>query len=145
MKEDRKMVTEQLRQQLELILEHNPFSKLIGLEILEIDDGYARGRVKLEDRLKNVHGGMHGGCPYAMADTLAGVAASTYGYYTTTIDGSMNYLRPMINTEYVYCEARVVRQGGTVGVYQTELTNDQKEVLAIGTFSYYKTTTPLAE
>lgn len=122
---------------MEAIIERNGFAKHIGMELLEVEEGYAKGRIRLEERHMNIYQGMHGGCSYALADTLAGIAASTYGRYVTTVGGSMNYLLPMKDTEYVYCEARVVRQGGKVGVYETKLINDRGELLGTGTFTYY--------
>lgn len=132
-----------MRQKIDNILDHNPFSKVIGLELLEIDEGYAKGRIKFAPNFKNVHGGLHGGCSYALGDTLSGVASSTFGNYTTTINGSINYLKAIRDTEYVYGESRVVRQGGTIGVYNVNITNDAGEVLATGTYTYYRTSTPI--
>ena len=127
------------------ILEGNGFAKMIGLEILEVHEGVAKGRICMESRHTNLYGGMHGGCSYAMADTLAGIAASTYGNYVTTIDGKMNYLLPIKDTEYVYCEAKVVRQGGRIGVYESKFTNDTGEVLATAEFTYYRTSEKIKE
>ena len=79
------------------------------------------------------------GCSYALADTLAGIAASTYGNYVTTIDGKINYLLPMKDTEHVYCEADVVRQGGRIGLYEVRLTADDGKLLATAEFTYYRT------
>lgn len=125
------------KEQMEAILERNGFAKHIGMELLEVEEGYAKGRIRLEAQHKNIYQGMHGGCSYALADTLAGIAASTYGRYVTTVGGSMNYLLPMKDTEYVYCEARVVRQGGRVGIYEAALTNDCGELLGTASFTYY--------
>lgn len=127
-----------LKKELFHITERNPFSKLLGMELLETGEGYAKGRAPLKTEYTNVYGGMHGGCSYALADTLAGIAAATYGNYTTTVNGSLNYLLPIKDTEYVYCEAKAVRQGGKVGVYEVLLTNDNGELLCTGTFTYYR-------
>ncbi len=128
----------ELKNELFQITETNPFSKLLEMELLEIAEGYAKGRVPLKREFTNVYGGMHGGCSYALADTLAGVAAATYGYYNTTVNGTMNYLLPIRDTEYVYCEARAVRQGGSVGVYETVISNDTGDILSTGSFTYYR-------
>ena len=79
-------------QKLNQLLEKNPFAQLLGMELLEVREGYAYGRMRMDENFTNIYGGMHGGCAYALADTLAGLAASTYGNYVTTIDGKMNYL-----------------------------------------------------
>ena len=126
------------KEKLYEIAQKNAFAAHIGMELLEVNTGYAKGRIRMSKEHTNIYEGMHGGCAYALADTLAGIAAATYGSYVTTVSGTMNYLMPINHTEYVYCEAKVVRQGGRVGVYDTTLTNDAGELLSTATFTYYK-------
>lgn len=126
------------KEKVQAIINKNPFSQLLGLELLELSEGYAKGRIPMKKEFGNIYGGMHGGCAYALADTVAGIAAATYGNYVTTIDGKMNYLLPVKDTAYVYCEAKVVRQGGTIGVYQAEITNDSGKLLDTADFTYYR-------
>ena len=126
-------------EKMQTILKENGFAQLLGMELSEVREGKARGRIRLDEKLSNIYGGMHGGCSYALADTLAGIAASTYGNYVTTIDGKINYLLPMKDTEYVYCEADVVRQGGRIGLYEVRLTADDGKLLATADFTYYRT------
>ena len=80
---------------------------------------------------------VHGGCAYSLADTLSGIAASTYGEYVTTLDASMNYLLPVEHTEYVYCKARVLRHGRKITVVRVELLNDEQTLLIDGSFTFY--------
>lgn len=119
------------------IAEKNAFAAYIGMELLEVEVGYAKGRIRLDKQHKNIYEGMHGGCAYALADTLAGIAAATYGSYVTTVNGTMNYLLPIKDTQYVHCEAKAVRQGGKIGVYDTVITNDAGETLGTASFTYY--------
>ena len=86
---------------------------------------------------ENIYGGMHGGCAYSLADTLSGIAASTYREYVTMLDASMNYLLPVEHTEYVYCKARVLRHGRKITVVRVELLNDEQTLLIDGSFTFY--------
>lgn len=126
------------KKKLHELIERNPFANHIGMELLEVEKGFAKGCIRLEKEYTNIYGGMHGGCSYALADTLAGIAAASYGRYVTTVGGSMNYLLPVADTEYVYCEAKAVRQGKTVGVYDVVITNDAGDILCNGSFTYYR-------
>ena len=49
----------------------------------------------------------------------------------------MNYLLPGVNTEYIYCEAKVVRQGMHLAVYDVEITDESGKVCQTGTFTIY--------
>ena len=131
------MNAEMKRKLIEDVVADNPFSRYIGMEVLEVREGYALGRIHFEDRHKNIYGGMHGGCSYALADTIGGIAALTYGYYVTTVNSSMNYLSPIKDTENVYCEAQVIRHGKRISVFGVRVMNDEKQVLTDGCFTYY--------
>ena len=115
----------------------NPFAQHIGMELLEVTEGYALGRIRLAKQYENIYGGMHGGCAYSLADTLSGIAASTYREYVTMLDASMNYLLPVEHTEYVYCKARVLRHGRKITVVRVELLNDEQTLLIDGSFTFY--------
>lgn len=119
------------------IVQKNPFAKYIGMELLEMAEGFALGRISFERQHENIYGGMHGGCAYSLADTLAGIAASTYGEYVTTLDASMNYLLPIENTEYVYCRAKVLRHGRKISVIRVEIYDDSETILIDGSFTFY--------
>lgn len=123
--------------EMKQIVEKNPFAKYIGMELLEVQMGYAFGRISFEKQHENIYGGMHGGCAYSLADTLAGIAASTYGEYVTTVNASMNYLLPVDKTEYVNCRAKVLRHGGKITVVRIEITNDAEKLLIDGSFTFY--------
>ncbi len=119
------------------IIARNPFAAYIGMELLECKKGYARARIRLSPRLQNIYGGMHGGCVFSLADTVAGVAAASYGNKVTTLDASINFMRPVTGTEYLYCEAKVKRSGTNISVVCAEMTGGDGKLLADASFTYY--------
>ena len=94
-------------------------------------------RMRLKKEYENIYGGMHGGCAFSLADTTAGVAVVTFGEIVTTLNAAVNYMKPITDTKYLYCDARVRRHGGRVSVVGVELTNDQGELLMDGSFTYF--------
>ncbi len=83
------------------VVEDNPFAAKIGIEILDIRQGYVCAKVNVKRELQNIYGDLHGGCLYTVCDNMAGVAAGSYGCYVTTINGSIQYLKAGRNTEYI--------------------------------------------
>ena len=114
-----------------------PFSKELGIEILEIKEGYAKGKIAAEHFHENQYGGIHGGCMYSLADTITGVAAISYGRMVTTVDGNFHYLSPAPGKQNIYCEAKVQRQGKTLGVYDCKIYGEDEKVYATGVFTFF--------
>lgn len=56
------------------------FIELIGIKIIEADEGYCKAELEVDDRHLNPLGTVHGGCLYTLADTVAGFAAASCGF-----------------------------------------------------------------
>lgn len=126
-----------LLEECQEILKQNPFGNLLNIEILEVSQGMVRAKIPFRKELTNIYGDFHGGALYAAADTLCGIAASTYGYYVTTVDGSIQYLKAGRNTDYVICEGKAIKPGKNISVTQFQVWDDKEMLLNTGTFTFY--------
>lgn len=126
-----------VQQVLQELVLHNSYMQELKIEILEIERGYVKSRMRVTDRVLNPYGSVHGGCLYSLADITAGLAACTYGVYSSTINGNMEYVIPAIDTEYILCEAKEIRQGMHVSQYETFLYDDKGELVDKADFSFY--------
>ncbi len=119
------------------MIEENSFAKTIGLEMLELREGYAEGRIPVKEESKNPLGTMHGGCLYSLADIVSGTVATLRGNYVTTVSGEFSYLRPAADTQYVTAKAQEIRFGKNLAVYRVDLVDDAGTVLDIATFTFF--------
>ncbi len=119
------------------MIEENSFAKTIGLEMLELREGYAEGRIPVKEESKNPLGTMHGGCLYSLADIVSGTAATLRGNYVTTVSGEFSFLRPAADTQYVTAKAQEIRFGKNLAVYRIDLVDDAGTVLDIATFTFF--------
>ena len=122
---------------LEKIIEENEYCNMLGIEVIEVKEGYSKGRMKFDKKLCNPYGYIHGGCLYSFADVISGIASCSYGNYVCTISGNMNYLKPAINTNYLYCEAEVIKHGKSISYCNITITNDDGDIIDNGTFNLY--------
>ena len=119
-------------------LDQVPFARLLGIELNEVDEGLAVASLDLtEEHASNPRSGIvHGGVPYTLADTVAGIAASTLCEgVAPTIDMRIDYLKPTLGGS-LRAEAGVVRSGSSVSTVDIEVTNGQADLIATarGTF-----------
>ena len=128
------------------ILEHlnrSPFRQLVGIEITEIEDGYAEGRLELEHKHSSRQGQLiaQGGVAFTLADSVGGAAAiSLEGRPTPTIDFRIDYLRPGIDD--LYATGEVTRRGSETAVVDVLITDASENEIAVAR-GVYKTS-PLA-
>jgi len=113
------------------------FSKDIGMEVLEVSDGYCKGRIELQKRHLNPLNTVHGGVFFKLADTICGIAAAAKGYGGPTVQGDMDYMRAVRGKEIV-CTANVTKTGKTLTWVDGIITDDTGREVAHTKFIYYR-------
>ena len=125
----------------ETLRDRSPFIKLLGMEVLKLDNGTCQLSLKIKDNFLNYHKTVHGGVIYSLADISMGVAV-----YSTvkkeqdaaTIEIKINYLKPT-QAEILICEARIIQKGKNIAVLEAEIkAEDILIAKAQGTFSIFK-------
>ena len=114
-----------------------PYIAYNGIELTDYTEGTCSARLKIEAHHKNLHGSVHGGCVFTLADTVAGYTAMTEGTVITTLNASINYFLPVMNTEYLYCKGEIIKSGKTVTVVRTVLSGDNGQIFGDASFSCY--------
>lgn len=127
------------------VLLEDPFSRYLGIEVLEFEDKFIRARIPFKPELINNYGSLHGGVLYSFADILAGTVACMSGKFCTTVEGSMNYLEPATAKEYIYCEAKRVRGGNHLVVVKVKIKNDSGKLVDDGSFTFYRSNNDLVK
>ncbi len=109
--------------------------KLLGAEIIEAKDDYAKCSFVIQDDHRNAKGTAMGGAIYTLADFTFAVATNQHkAYYTVTTTSSISYMRPGIEGK-LYAESVKLREGKTICFYEVNVYNDKKEIVAKASFS----------
>jgi uncharacterized protein (TIGR00369 family) len=101
---------------------------LIGLELLELTDELARGRLAVREELKQPAGLVHGGVYACVAESLAsiatGLAVHREGKLAMGLSNQTSFLRP-ITEGTLHAEARRKHRGRSTWVWEVEISDDQ--------------------
>jgi 1,4-dihydroxy-2-naphthoyl-CoA hydrolase len=106
----------------------------LGFEALELGDELARGRVKVEDRIKQPLGLVHGGVYAALAESLCSAATfqavAPGGMVAVGLSNHTSFLRPVTDGT-VHAEARRRHAGRTTWVWEVEFADDDGRLCAL--------------
>lgn len=75
------------------------FTSYLGIDVVEIKPGCAKGEMLVTRHHENEIQSIHGGCLFASADAIGGVAASAKGNRATTVSGNFHFLSPGIGVK----------------------------------------------
>ena len=73
------------------MMEHDAFSRWLGISILEIREGYSRIRMTIRPEMVNGFGIIHGGIAFSMADSAFAFACNNRNTLSVALDTSCSY------------------------------------------------------
>lgn len=110
------------------------FVGLLGIEILEMEEGRALGRLEVRPELLAPNGYLHAGTVVTLADTLAG-----YGCWANLPEGATGFTTAELKSNFLgtarsgelTCTATLRHAGRTTQVWDAEVINDQGKTIAL--------------
>ena len=103
------------------VLASQPFSVLLGAELVDFAPGNAELRIPIRDELKQQHAFVHGGVvSYAADNALTYAGGSTLGRGVVTSEFKINYVRPALG-EFLIARATVVHSGKSQAVCRCDV------------------------
>jgi acyl-CoA thioesterase len=88
------------------MMERDSFSKWLGIEILELSNGYCRLRMLVRKEMTNGFGIAHGGICFSLADTCLAFAANTYGNLSLTLKADISWPEPVKEGDILIAESK---------------------------------------
>ena len=111
------------------------FDRLLGLELVELEERRARGRVLVRDELKGPHGAVHGGVHAAVAESLAVLATAAVvepeRQTAAPLSQQMSFLGSVADGS-IHATAVVKHRGRTTWVWEVEISDDRGTLCALG-------------
>ncbi|WP_281790313.1 PaaI family thioesterase [Faecalibaculum rodentium] len=106
------------------------------MRVTELRQGYARVEMTIDEHILNIHGFVHGGALFSLADTAAGSASFTTGRDSVTLSASINYLSPGRGGRLIAIGSQV-KAGKTTGVYEVFIYNEHEDLLCRATTTVF--------
>lgn len=113
------------------------FTMVNGIKITKVSEGYAEGEIEITDKHLNMSKGIHGGCIFSLADSVAGSAVWSRGHKATTSNSNINFLRPTFGVKKLTAKAREIKNGNNLLVYDVDVEDEKSRLVAKATVTYF--------
>ena len=113
------------------MMDHDFFSQWMGIEVLEIREGYSRIKMVIRREMVNGFGIVHGGIPFSMADSAFAFACNNRNNLSVALDVTISFTKAMHIGDTLTAEAKEVHNGRSTGVYLITITNQKEEHVAL--------------
>jgi len=110
----------------------------LGIRFLELEDGYLRATMPVDERTRQPMGILHGGASVALAETVGSTASflllEPKNQYGVGLEINANHLRPM-SEGLVTAVANPIHLGRTTHVWDIPITNESGKLVCISRFT----------
>ncbi|UCG14995.1 MAG: hotdog fold thioesterase [Deltaproteobacteria bacterium] len=105
-----------------------PFAKMLGLHVIDIDDGYAVVEMVATEEMENIFQMIHGGAIFTLIDEAFELACNSHGTVAVALNVNVTYHRAPARASKVRAEAKEVARTRRTGSYHI-IVKDEKENL----------------
>lgn len=117
------------------MLDEDKFSAWLGIELINVDEGYCKIKMKVRAEMVNGFRVVHGGIAFSLADSAFAFACNNRNNLSLAIETNISFLKQVNVDDELTAEAKEVHNGKSTGVYSVTVTNqyDQQVALFKGT------------
>lgn len=118
------------RKVVDHMMEHDLFSQWLGIEVLEVKEGYSRIKMTVRKEMINGFGIVHGGIAFSLADSAFAFACNNRNVLSVALDTSINFIKPVHVDDILIAEAKELHNGKSTGLYHINILNQKEHLIA---------------
>lgn len=125
------------------LLGNDHFASAAGVELLEIQPGYAKARMLITPNHLNAGGVCQGGALFTLADLAFAAVANSHQKLTLSLNAHITFLRAA-REGYVYAEAFETFNHAKAPFIEVRITDEEQLLVALFSSSGYRKSEELA-
>lgn len=106
-------------------------SRGLGMSVLDVGPGSALLTMRVREDMLNGHDTCHGGFIAALADSAFAFACNSYDELTVASGFAIDFVAPARFDDLLSARCQEISKAGRTGIYDTEVTNQRDERVAV--------------
>jgi acyl-CoA thioesterase len=127
------------------MMQNDLFSQWLGIQVLEVSEGYSKIKMLVRNEMINGFGIVHGGIAFSLADSAFAFACNNRNQLSVALDTSINFIKAVHVGDELIAVAKEIHNGKSTGLYQVSITNQNNDVVAIFKGTCFRTNKFLIE
>ena len=113
------------------MMKNDLFSQWLGIEVIDIRDGYSKIKMTVRPEMINGFGIVHGGVAFSLSDSAFAFACNNRNVLSVALDTSINFTKPVHVGDVLIAEANELHNGKSTGLYHITVKNQNEHVVAL--------------
>ena len=127
------------RKVVEKMMNGDSFSQWLGIEVLEITEGFCKLQMKVRDEMTNGFNIAHGGISYSLADSCLAFAANADGIQSLSIETSISHTKKVESGDILTATSKGINNTNKTAMYDISITNQDNIEIAHFKGTVYRT------
>lgn len=127
------------RKVVEKMIKDDAFSQWLGIEVLEITEGFCKIQMKVRDEMTNGFNIAHGGISYSLADSCLAFAANSDGIQSLSIETSISHTKKVESGDILTATSKGINNTNKTAMYNISITNQDNIEIAHFKGTVYRT------
>lgn len=107
------------------------FSQWLGVQVIEVREGYAKVQLQLREEMINGLGVIHGGIAFSLADSAFAFACNNRNNLSVALDTSITFTKATHPGDVLTAEARELHDGKSTGLYLITVLDEREQQVAL--------------
>ncbi len=130
----RKMGFETIRTKIE----GDKFAQLMGIQLLDLKEGYSKLAMTVTGEMLNFHQVAHGGAIFALADAAFAAASNSHGITAVALSINISYRSPAKEGMKLTAEAQEESLGRRTALYHITVRTEEGRLIASSQGTVYR-------
>ena len=114
------------------------FSQWLGIEIIEVSEGYSELKLVVREEMTNGFKIAHGGITYSLADSALAFASNTHGRKSVSVETSISHTKQCLVGDVIIARAIEKSLSNKIAIYEITITNQKEETVALFKGTVYR-------
>ena len=119
--------------------DQDAFSQWLGIEIVDVSEGYCQLKMKVRKEMLNGFHIAHGGIAYSLADSALAFASNSHGKKSLSVETSISHTVSVKDGDVLTATTKELSLSDKIGVYLITVTNNQNQKIAYFKGTVYRT------
>ena len=115
------------------------FSQWLGIEVLEITEGFYKLKMTVRDEMTNGFNIAHGGIAYSLADSCLAFTANANGIQAVSIETSISHTKKVASGDTLIATSKEMNKSNKTALYYITITNQDNLEVAHFKGTVYRT------
>ena len=119
--------------------DQDAFSQWLGIEIVDVSEGYCQLKMKVRKEMLNGFHIAHGGIAYSLADSALAFASNSHGRKSLSVETSISHMVSIKAGDMLTAMTKELSRSDKIGIYLITITNNENQEIANFKGTVYRT------